>query len=142
MSPLSHGLPGAEPTGGPVVDSTFTVLAAILMTEQLAPNCGNLWVWPGTHLRHAEYFRAHGPQMFCAYPPIDLPAPEQITGRAGDLVLAHHLLGHNIGGNDESERTSVLPDQQPRPRLPPGGVPPGHLAGLRTDQGPVVRAMT
>jgi hypothetical protein len=43
--------------------------------------------------------------MFCAYPPIELPEPEQIRGRAGDLVLAHYLLGHNIGGNYASERT-------------------------------------
>jgi hypothetical protein len=25
--------------------------------------------------------------------------PEQVHGRAGDLLLAHYLLGHNIGGN-------------------------------------------
>lgn len=33
--------------------------------------------------------------MFCAYPPIGLPAPEQVTGHAGDLLLAHYLVGHN-----------------------------------------------
>ena len=57
---------------------------------------------PGTHLTHAEYFRAHGPEAFLAaagYPPIRLPEPEQVTGEAGDLLLAHYLLGHNIGGN-------------------------------------------
>ena len=43
--------------------------------------------------------------MFCSYPPIDLPTPQQITGHAGDLLLAHYLLGHNIGGNYESEQT-------------------------------------
>ena len=32
-------------------------------------------------------------------PPIRLPEPEQVTGEAGDLLLAHYLLGHNIGGN-------------------------------------------
>ncbi len=57
-------------------------------------------MWPGTHLAHAAYFRAHGPHRFCAYPPVALPEPEQVTGRAGDLLLAHYLLGHNIGGND------------------------------------------
>jgi hypothetical protein len=93
-----------EPAGGPAGE-TFTLLAGILMTDQLAEDSGNLWVWPGTHLAHAAYFRAHGPEMFCAYPPIDLPAPEQVTGRAGDLLLAHYLLGHNIGGNFASEET-------------------------------------
>ena len=111
IPPYSHrpGLPhidasNAEPTEGPV-RGTFTMLAGILMTDQLTENSGNLWVWPGTHLTHAAYFRQHGPQMFCAYPPIDLPTPEQVTGRAGDLLLAHYLLGHNIGGNFDSEQT-------------------------------------
>ena len=94
----------AEPSGGPV-RGTFTMLAAILLTDQLTENSGNLWVWPGTHLTHAAYFRQHGPQTFCAYPPIDLPAPEQVTGQAGDLMLAHYLLGHNIGGNYEPGQT-------------------------------------
>ena len=92
-----------EPTTEPV-NGTFTLLAGILMTDQLTENSGNLWVWPGTHLSHAAYFRDHGPQLFCAYPPIDLPEPEQVKGRAGDLLLAHYLLGHNIGANYESEQ--------------------------------------
>jgi Phytanoyl-CoA dioxygenase (PhyH) len=96
----AHAEPADEPIRG-----TFTLLAGILMTDQLTENAGNLWVWPGTHLTHAAYFREHGPRMFCAYPPIDLPEPEQITGRAGDLLLAHYLLGHNIGGNYESDQT-------------------------------------
>jgi hypothetical protein len=93
-----------EPTDDPIRD-TFTLLAGILLTDQLTENSGNLWVWPGTHLTHAAYFCDHGPHLHCAYPPIDLPEPEQIKGRAGDLLLAHYLLGHNIGGNYESEQT-------------------------------------
>jgi ectoine hydroxylase-related dioxygenase (phytanoyl-CoA dioxygenase family) len=53
-------------------------------------------------LTHAEYFRSRGPDAFfeaAGYPPVGLPAPEQIRARAGDLLLAHYLLGHNIGGN-------------------------------------------
>ena len=111
IPPYSHrpGLPhidaaNAEPTDEPI-RGTFTLLAGILMTDQLTENSGNLWVWPGTHLSHATYFRDHGPQLFCAYPPIGLPEPEQVKGRAGDMLLAHYLLGHNIGGNYESEQT-------------------------------------
>jgi hypothetical protein len=111
IQPYSHrpGIPhidaaNPEPTGGPV-RGTFTLLAGVLMTDQLTENSGNLWVWPGTHLAHAAYFRDHGPHLFCAYPPIDVPEPEQVKGRAGDLLLAHYLLGHNIGGNYESEQT-------------------------------------
>ena len=78
------------------------MLAGVLMSDQRGQDAGNLWVWPGTHLTHAEYFREHGPDAFFAaggYPPIRLPEPEQVTGEAGDLLLAHYLLGHNIGGN-------------------------------------------
>lgn len=96
----SNDQPIDEPVRG-----TFTLLAAVLMSDQTTENSGNLWVWPGTHLRHAAYFRENGPRKFCAYPPIELPEPEQVTGRAGDLLLAHYLLGHNIGGNYKSDQT-------------------------------------
>jgi hypothetical protein len=99
--PGMHHIDGApaEPDGRP---GTFTLLAGVLMSDQREQDAGNLWVWPGTHLTHAEYFRAHGPDAFftaAGYPPIRRPEPEQVTGQAGDLVLAHYLLGHNIGGN-------------------------------------------
>jgi hypothetical protein len=99
--PGMHHLDGApaEPDGRP---GTFTMLAGVLMSDQRSQDAGNLWVWPGTHLTHAEYFREHGPDAFLAaggYPPIPLPEPEQVSGEAGDLLLAHYLLGHNIGGN-------------------------------------------
>jgi hypothetical protein len=96
--PHIDGAP-AETDGRP---GTFTLLAGVLMSDQLDQDSGNLWVWPGTHLTHAEYFREHGPDAFLAaggYPPIRLPEPEQLEGKAGDLLLAHYLLGHNIGGN-------------------------------------------
>jgi hypothetical protein len=35
-----------------------------------------------------------------SYPPVDLGEPQQVTGRAGSVLLAHYLLGHNIGGHD------------------------------------------
>ncbi|MBC6457602.1 phytanoyl-CoA dioxygenase family protein [Actinomadura sp. HBU206391] len=100
--PGSHHLDGGspcEPDGRP---GTFTMLVGVLMSGQLSDDEGNLWVWPGTHLTHAEYFRGHGPDAFfeaAGYPPITLPEPERIHGRAGDVLLAHYLLGHNIGGN-------------------------------------------
>ncbi|HEY4023122.1 MAG TPA: phytanoyl-CoA dioxygenase family protein [Pseudonocardiaceae bacterium] len=89
--PLSDGRPG-----------TFTMLAGVLMSDQLGENGGNLWTWPGSHLTHARFFDLKGPDAFfeaAGYPPVDLPEPEQVSGRAGDLLLAHYLLGHNIGGN-------------------------------------------
>jgi hypothetical protein len=94
----------SEPTPG-FKPNSFTLLAGVFVTDQLTENSGNLWVWPGTHRTHAEYFRERGVEMYCAYPDIELPEPEQVTARAGDLLLAHYLLGHNIGGNYESDTT-------------------------------------
>jgi hypothetical protein len=94
----------SEPTPG-FKPNSFTLLAGVFVTDQLTEDSGNLWVWPGTHRRHAEYFRERGVEMYCAYPDVELPEPEQVTARAGDLLLAHYLLGHNIGGNYESETT-------------------------------------
>jgi ectoine hydroxylase-related dioxygenase (phytanoyl-CoA dioxygenase family) len=54
---------------------------------------------------NAEYFRTHGADSFFearGYPPIELPEPIQIRGGTGDVLLAHYLLGHNIGGNTSS----------------------------------------
>jgi len=31
-----------------------------------------------------------------------------VTGRAGDLLLAHYLLGHNMGGNVSETMREVL----------------------------------
>lgn len=111
IPPFSHrpGRPhidasNAEPSPE-VTPSTFTLLAGVFMTDQLSEDSGNLWVWPGTHLTHAEYFRERGVEMYCAYPDIELPEPVQVTARAGDLLLAHYLLGHNIGGNFASQTT-------------------------------------
>jgi hypothetical protein len=103
--PGMHHIDGAPPDadGRP---GTFTLLAGVLLSDQLSTGAGNLWVWPGTHLTHAAYFREHGPDAFFTangYPPIPLPEPEQICGRAGDLLLAHYLLGHNIGDNTAPE---------------------------------------
>jgi ectoine hydroxylase-related dioxygenase (phytanoyl-CoA dioxygenase family) len=86
---------------------SFTMLIGVLLSDQTRENTGNLWVWPGTHRTHAAYFREHGPDSIATceqhMPRIDLHAPTQVVGNAGDLVLAHYLLGHNTGGNYESD---------------------------------------
>lgn len=82
---------------------TFTLLAGLLLTDQMAENGGNLWVWPGTHRAHAAFFAEHGARAFSGYPAIELPQPTQIRGRRRDVLLAHYLLGHNIGGNYEGD---------------------------------------
>jgi ectoine hydroxylase-related dioxygenase (phytanoyl-CoA dioxygenase family) len=90
---------------------TFTLLAGIFLTDQARIDAGNLWVWPGTHRKVAAYLRARGPEVLidsAPYPPVDLGTPRQVTGSAGDVLLAHYMLGHNMGGNTTSVTREVL----------------------------------
>jgi hypothetical protein len=106
--PHIDGLAPPEADGRP---GTFTLLAGIFLTDQAAEQMGNLWVWPGSHLRAAAYFREHGPDSLLSsvpYPQGELPEPRQVLGRAGDLLLAHYLLGHNIGGNTSAVTREVV----------------------------------
>ena len=107
--PHLDGLTPPEPDGRP---STFTLLAGLFLTDQMAENMGNLWVWPGTHLINATHFREQGGEALLAqapYPPTELPEPPiQVVGRAGDMLLAHYLLGHNMGGNLASSVRKVI----------------------------------
>ncbi|MGW3228741.1 phytanoyl-CoA dioxygenase family protein [Kitasatospora sp. NPDC001095] len=98
-APHIDGLTPTEDDGRP---GTFTVLAGLLLTDQSLRDRGNLWVWPGTHLRTGAWLREHGADALrgaVPYPPVDLPEPLQVTGPVGSLVLVHYLLAHNIGGH-------------------------------------------
>lgn len=106
--PHIDGLAPPEADGRP---GTFTLLAGIFLTDQPAEQMGNLWVWPGSHLRAAAYFREHGSDSLLSstpYPQVELPKPRQVLGHAGDLLLAHYLLGHNIGGNTSAVTREVV----------------------------------
>lgn len=106
--PHIDGLTPTEPDGRP---GTFTLLAGIFLTDQSRQNAGNLWVWPGSHRRAAGYLRERGPDALLScipYPPVDLGQPTQVTGQAGDLLLAHYMLGHNSGANNSDEVREVL----------------------------------
>jgi hypothetical protein len=92
--PLPDGTPG-----------TFSLLAGVLLTDHRTYNQGNLWVWPGTHVRFGEYLARCGADALgqlhpAPYPPIELGEPVQVTGPAGSVLLAHYLLAHNTGGHD------------------------------------------
>lgn len=105
--PHIDGLTPPEPGGRP---GTFTMLAGLMLSDQREPDMGNLWVWPGSHRVIAEYLRAEGPEAILGipHPPFAFAPPEQIVGRAGDLLLAHYLLGHNMGGNLAGENRKML----------------------------------
>lgn len=99
--PLGGHLDGTySPTNGvkPNTFATFTALAVVLLCDLPEPNLGNFTVWPGSHWKFQDYFRTHGAEaIFQGTPRLDVGAPLQITGRAGDLVIAHYLLMHAVG---------------------------------------------
>lgn len=102
--PHLDGLTPPLPDGTP---STFTLLAGVWLTDQSEPDLGNLYVWPGTHLRAGAFFAEHGADLLTRpdelrpgpYPPVELGEATQATGPAGSVLLAHYLLAHNIGGH-------------------------------------------
>jgi len=84
----------------PGVIHHFTLIACILLSDVPEPHCGNFTVWPGAHHRLAAYAREQGfEQLMLGKLPIELPEPLQITGKAGDLIFAHHLLAHGAANN-------------------------------------------
>jgi hypothetical protein len=98
--------------GGPHVDvnaddkpqrQAFSLLAGVWLTDQTQPDHGNLYVWPGTHLRFGQYLAGHGADAVvrlsdaCAV--TDCGEPVQATGPADSVLFAHYLLGHNMGGH-------------------------------------------
>jgi hypothetical protein len=110
--PHVDGLTPPEPNGRP---GTFSLLAGVWLTDQTLPHRGNLWIWPGTHLRFGQFLAERGPAALRLqdmapgpYPPVELGDPVQATGTAGSVLLAHYLLGHNIGDHIGGERRETV----------------------------------
>ncbi len=122
---LDHGLdhiqialnipPYPHRPGGPHIDGhrpeqtephSFTMLAAVFLVDESKADSGNLWVWPGSHLLHERLFAERGVGALLPVSghvtmldtTIELPTPTPVLAGRGDLLLAHFLLGHNIGG--------------------------------------------
>ena len=105
--PGAPHLDGLNPDTPERDPGTFSLLAGIWLSDQSAPDHGNLYVWPGTHLRAGAYFAEHGAAAIAhvaeteigPYPPVELGEPVQATGPAGSVLFTHYLLAHNIGGH-------------------------------------------
>jgi hypothetical protein len=83
---------------GRICNHTATI--GVFLTTTPRTFAGNLTVWPGTHHRYEEYFRARGPRaMREPMPAIDLGAPVQLLCEAGDVVLLHYELAHTAAVN-------------------------------------------
>jgi len=76
---------------------SFTALCGILLSDIPNGFWGNFAGWPGTHAAFAKYFQVHGPNILKrGLPPVRLPEPEQVTGKAGDMILSHYLTAHTV----------------------------------------------
>jgi hypothetical protein len=103
------GLPA--PSNGVPADGRvygFTLLAGVYLDEVRGPSGGGFTVFPGTHHAMAAWFREHGtavPDADVVYAECGRLAntvePVEITGPAGTLVLAHHLLVHKVAFHEQ-----------------------------------------
>lgn len=118
IPPYAHR-PGAPHIDGHRPDEeigSFTMLAAIFLSDESTPDRGNLWVWPGSHRGHQQLFRERGVDVLKAVsghavmldPPVWFGPGEPLLAGRGDLLLAHFLLGHNIGGNTTTATRRIL----------------------------------
>ena len=96
------GLNRTDADGRP---KSFTMLVGVLLSDQTADDMGNLHVWPGSHRAVVAYAREHGIEALLAgaaetaQPPVDQSVRRRVHGEPGDVMFAHYLLAHNIGGN-------------------------------------------
>ena len=83
--------------------ASFTALVAVFLSDVPVENAGNFTVWPGSHLLYEQYFRENSGQILVqgtgSVDFVPLPAPHQIIAKAGDALIAHHLLAHSVSPN-------------------------------------------
>jgi len=82
----------------------FTVLCGVALSDQSKPDCGNLHVFPGSHLNeevHRYYVESVADTSLGVNDPSkpDLGESVQVLLRPGDVVLAHQLMAHRVGIN-------------------------------------------
>jgi len=82
---------------------SFTMLLGIMLSDVPMPFSGNFTAWPGTHRRLERYFRDHGVNTLDGGGVMSLglrlPKAVPVTGRAGDIVLAHYQMAHTASPN-------------------------------------------
>ena len=79
----------------------FTAFAVVYLMDLPNPWSGNFTVWPGSHRTCEAYFKEVGHEVLSeGTPKIEFPEPPvQVTGNAGDLIVAHHAMIHTGGPN-------------------------------------------
>jgi hypothetical protein len=78
----------------------FTALAVVLLCDLPEPYSGNFTVFPGSHRTVEAHLKEHGVDILRhGCPELDWGEPLQITGQAGDVVIAHHQIIHTAAPN-------------------------------------------
>ena len=79
----------------------FTAFSVVYLADVPEPYSGNFTVWPGSHRAMETHFKDVGHEVLSnGMPKIDLPEPAvMVTGKAGDLVVAHHAMVHGACQN-------------------------------------------
>ncbi len=87
-----NGIPKGEFRRG------FTTLCVVLLDDVPEPHWGNFTVWPGSHHLVADALRTRGIESLSeGTPDVGDPGPPlMITGKQGDVVLAHYLTLHSV----------------------------------------------
>jgi len=80
---------------------TFTLLAGVLLTDLAMPDGGALHYATGGHVEMAKWFRAGWPPLANEQVPshIAIRPTTPFVGRAGDVILLHHLVPHGVHAN-------------------------------------------
>jgi hypothetical protein len=79
----------------------YSLCAGVFLSDTPKPDMGNLTVYPGTHRLIAETIRKKGLGSLKGdlEERLRLPAPVQVTGKTGDVVLFHFQLAHDKARN-------------------------------------------
>jgi len=79
----------------------FSAFAVIYLVDVVEPYSGNFTVWPKSHRTFGDYFKREGHEVLGhGKPHPEMPEPPiMVTGKAGDLVIAHHATMHTGGPN-------------------------------------------
>lgn len=78
----------------------FTMLVGIALSDVQQPYAGNFTVWPRTHSLYQDYFQQNGPKsLLNGMPDVELPKPNQLLAKAGDVMLVHYQVAHTAAIN-------------------------------------------
>ncbi len=82
----------------------FTAFAVVYLSDVPETHSGNFTVWPRSHRFFEDYFKNEGHEVLAnGMPRPELPeGPVMITGKAGDVVIAHHQIVHGPSPNASS----------------------------------------